>query len=312
MNRFASCAGAAALLLAVCVPAFAQDSTRSSGAHLRGGWRRVARAGRPARSGACSRCRCVAGDRLRTADGRVEVLFGDGATLHLDASSVVDFQSDDVIRLLEGRVRLTIPGPSPAGVVPRRRARRVGADSGARGIPRRRDRCCPRARSRAGRPARCGRHPQRRWPDDTPCGRAGVRTRRQRPFLRLRLQLRGMGRLRPVVRRASNRQRRRSPPSTCRRRSAPIHPPSIATAPGGTSPRTATCGIPLSPSDGAPTSKAAGPAFRRSAGPGLGPTRGHGRPIITADGVSRPAHGSGFRGARGVRRGSRGRRRPAI
>ncbi len=111
MNRFASCAGAAALLLAVCVPAFAQDSTPPP-AHISvvDGAASLEREGRP--DPAPLSMPLVAGDRLRTADGRVEVLFGDGATLHLDASSVVDFQSDDVIRLLEGRVRLTIPGPS--------------------------------------------------------------------------------------------------------------------------------------------------------------------------------------------------------
>ena len=52
----------------------------------------------------------LAGDRLRTQGGRVEVLFADGSTLHLDANTVVDFQSDEVVRLLEGRVRLAITG----------------------------------------------------------------------------------------------------------------------------------------------------------------------------------------------------------
>ena len=52
----------------------------------------------------------LAGDRLRTQGGRVEVLFADGSTLHLDANTLVDFQSDDVIRLLNGRVRLNIAG----------------------------------------------------------------------------------------------------------------------------------------------------------------------------------------------------------
>ena len=37
----------------------------------------------------------LAGDRLRTQNGRIEVLFGDGATLHLDNDSTVDFQSDE-------------------------------------------------------------------------------------------------------------------------------------------------------------------------------------------------------------------------
>jgi hypothetical protein len=58
----------------------------------------------------------VAGDRLRTSNGRVEVLFADGATLHLDANTVVDFQSDELLRLLEGRIRLSIPGPDRGDV----------------------------------------------------------------------------------------------------------------------------------------------------------------------------------------------------
>jgi hypothetical protein len=52
----------------------------------------------------------LAGDRLRTREGRAEVLFSDGSTMHLDGGTTVDFQSDEVIRLLAGRVRLNIPG----------------------------------------------------------------------------------------------------------------------------------------------------------------------------------------------------------
>jgi hypothetical protein len=111
MNRQKWCAVTAALVLVVCVPAAAQDSTPPP-AHVSmvDGAVSLEREGRP--DPAPLSMPLVAGDRLRTADGRVEVLFGDGATLHLDASSLVDFQSDAVIRLLEGRVRLTIPGPS--------------------------------------------------------------------------------------------------------------------------------------------------------------------------------------------------------
>ncbi len=54
----------------------------------------------------------LAGDRLRTRAGRAEVLFGDGSTLHLDANTIVDFQSDTLLRLLDGRLRITIPGPA--------------------------------------------------------------------------------------------------------------------------------------------------------------------------------------------------------
>ena len=43
----------------------------------------------------------LAGDRVRTVAGRVEILFADGSTLHLDNYTVVDFQSDELVRLLE-------------------------------------------------------------------------------------------------------------------------------------------------------------------------------------------------------------------
>ena len=66
----------------------------------------------------------LAGDRVRTQSGRAEILFADGSTLHLDAGTVVDFQSDEVIRLLDGRVRVNIAGPN------RRIAYRIDAPSG--------------------------------------------------------------------------------------------------------------------------------------------------------------------------------------
>ena len=53
----------------------------------------------------------LAGDRVRTRLGRVEILFADGATLHLDRNTVIDLQSDELVRLIEGRIRLSIPGP---------------------------------------------------------------------------------------------------------------------------------------------------------------------------------------------------------
>jgi hypothetical protein len=54
----------------------------------------------------------LAGDRVRTRGGRVEILFADGSTLHLDHNSGVDLQSDELVRLLDGRIRLSIPGPA--------------------------------------------------------------------------------------------------------------------------------------------------------------------------------------------------------
>jgi len=53
----------------------------------------------------------LAGDRVRTQNGRVEILFADGSTLHLDSNTTVDFQSDELVRLLDGRIRLAIAGP---------------------------------------------------------------------------------------------------------------------------------------------------------------------------------------------------------
>ena len=54
----------------------------------------------------------LSGDRLRTRNGRVEILFADGSTLHLDQDTTLDLQSDELVRLIAGRVRLSIPGPS--------------------------------------------------------------------------------------------------------------------------------------------------------------------------------------------------------
>ena len=54
----------------------------------------------------------LAGDRVRTQAGRVEILFADGSALHLDDQTVVDFQSDEVVRLLSGRLRLSVSAAS--------------------------------------------------------------------------------------------------------------------------------------------------------------------------------------------------------
>ena len=110
MNRFASCACVAALLVAFGARASAQDAPADPPAHISvvDGTASLERDGRP--DPAPASMPLVAGDRLRTENGRVEVMFADGAVLHLDTSSTVDFQSDDVLRLMNGRVRLTIPG----------------------------------------------------------------------------------------------------------------------------------------------------------------------------------------------------------
>jgi FecR protein len=50
----------------------------------------------------------LAGDRLRTTRGRVEVAFDDGSALDLDEGTTVDLLSDSLIRLQTGRLRLTL------------------------------------------------------------------------------------------------------------------------------------------------------------------------------------------------------------
>jgi hypothetical protein len=68
----------------------------------------------------------VPGDRLRTGDGRVEITLADGSVLAIDRDTSIDFASNDLVRLMDGRVRLNIPAPmrsaafridSPAGSV---------------------------------------------------------------------------------------------------------------------------------------------------------------------------------------------------
>ncbi|HET7697667.1 MAG TPA: DUF6600 domain-containing protein [Vicinamibacterales bacterium] len=56
----------------------------------------------------------LTGDRLKTLEGRVEVLFADGSALHLDARSTIDLQSDELVRLIDGRLRLNIAADGAA------------------------------------------------------------------------------------------------------------------------------------------------------------------------------------------------------
>jgi len=103
----------AALLTSPCV--FAQDPAPYEGpppphVSVVDGSATLEREGRP--ETAPLNMPVLPGDRLRTARGRVEVLFGDGSTLHVDASTTVDLQGEDLLRLIDGRLRLNIPGSS--------------------------------------------------------------------------------------------------------------------------------------------------------------------------------------------------------
>ena len=50
------------------------------------------------------------GDRLRTVDGRLEVILSDGSLLHVDRGTTVDVLAADLLRLLQGRVFVIVRG----------------------------------------------------------------------------------------------------------------------------------------------------------------------------------------------------------
>jgi Family of unknown function (DUF6600)/FecR protein len=108
MTRLAPLLTVALLVVSAPRPAHAQDPSRDSPAHISlvDGAAVLEREGRT--ESAPASMPLLAGDRIRTQNGRVEILFEDRSTLHLDTSTVVDFQSDDVIRVLDGRVRVNI------------------------------------------------------------------------------------------------------------------------------------------------------------------------------------------------------------
>ena len=54
----------------------------------------------------------VAGDRLRTTTGRIDVLFPDGTALDVDEYSAIDLQSPTLMRLVGGRAMLIVAGAS--------------------------------------------------------------------------------------------------------------------------------------------------------------------------------------------------------
>src|SRR5262245_2110314 len=60
----------------------------------------------------------VAGDRIATAAGRVEIIFPDGTVLDVDESSVIEFLAAGLLRLSEGRVLLTVPGANDPNRAP--------------------------------------------------------------------------------------------------------------------------------------------------------------------------------------------------
>ena len=106
----------ALFVLAVLVPAFAQNDVPPAYVAVLDGDVTLIRDGQP--SPAPVNMPVVAGDRLVTAAGGAEVLFPDGTALDMDQGTVSDFTSvggDVLVRLSAGRVVLVVPpGPSPA------------------------------------------------------------------------------------------------------------------------------------------------------------------------------------------------------
>lgn len=103
---------AAALLLCTAMPAAAQTSAAvTAPAHISfvEGVVVLERDGRI--DDAPGNMPLLSGDRVRTRAGRAEILFADGSALHLDRDTTLDLQSDELVRLIEGRLRLSIPGP---------------------------------------------------------------------------------------------------------------------------------------------------------------------------------------------------------
>ena len=60
------------------------------------------------------------GDRIRTAEGHAELILSDGSILHLDRYTSLDLLSASLVRLLEGRVFLTVAGTANVGSAPYR------------------------------------------------------------------------------------------------------------------------------------------------------------------------------------------------
>ena len=129
--------------------------------------------------------------------------------------------------------------------------------------------------------------------------RARLRARRRGAVLRLRLQLRVVGRVRSLVGGAARSAARRVGAVPARGGAALRVRRSISTAPGTTTRPTATSGIPrVARRLASVLPRPLGHVSGRTAGRGSAPIPGPGRRITTAAGDSRPARGSGFPGRR--------------
>jgi hypothetical protein len=106
----------AVLLFATATSVFAQDTPAPAHIAFVDGSATVEHEGQaqPATSG----LPFLPGDRLRTAAGRVELLFPDGSALEVDEYAAVDLQSPTLMRLTAGRIMLIVAGADdPANAV---------------------------------------------------------------------------------------------------------------------------------------------------------------------------------------------------
>jgi hypothetical protein len=126
VRRALPCLAVLACVSAFIAPAAAQELTTDAPAHISRVDGRVTLEHAGEAVAAPLNMPVVAGDRLQTDDGRVEIMLLTEGTLAVDQRTSMDFQADDLVRLMDGRLRLTIPAPmrtasfridSPAGSV---------------------------------------------------------------------------------------------------------------------------------------------------------------------------------------------------
>src|SRR6188472_3710489 len=100
-----SCLAVLAFGSAFLAPASAQENPGSTPPHISrvDGQVTLERNGQP--DAAPLNMPIVSGDRLHTDDGRLEVMFADGSVLAADRGTSIDFQSSELVRLMDGRLR---------------------------------------------------------------------------------------------------------------------------------------------------------------------------------------------------------------
>jgi len=252
----------------------------------------------------------LSGDRLRTADGRVEVVFEDGGALHLDERTTIDIQSDDLLRLTDGRIRLDIAGPS------RDVEYRIDSPAGSVRI------------TQGGEYRIALLHGDRETQLELAVLRGGGEIFTEQGSTPVRAGERayaseGLAPSYPYVFNSANwdefdrwsetrRDQRLGVSSQyLPRRCSRTDPCSISTATGATHSPMGMCGIRASRRDGVLIITVAGCPIRGTGGRGWASISSRGPRTTTADGAFRPARGSGSLATAGRRRMCPGRTRPA-